>query len=151
MYHSHADSAKESAHLQPWNVKEHRHELRDRRNRESTGFPAAKRPAVLCLVALTLLVLVARPAAGAEPPNLLRNADLQDDWITLLPENLTLHWSYSPAFANRRDFNPDGWRSKGSWRWVDVDAPVGRRRFVVEGPAAEVSQRVNWVAVADDR
>jgi hypothetical protein len=35
-----------------------------------------------------------------------------DDWITLLPENLTLHWSCSPAFTNRRDFNPTAGRPK---------------------------------------
>jgi hypothetical protein len=103
------------------------------------------------VAAVALGALCAPGAQAGEAPNLLRNADLQDDWITLLPENLTLHWSYSPAFANRRDFNPDGWRSKGSWRWVDADRPAGRRRFVVEAPAAEVRQRVNWVAVADDR
>ncbi len=110
-----------------------------------------KRPAALLLVVWALMALAAREVAGAEARNLLRNADFQDDWISLLPENLTLHWSYSPAFANRRDFNPDGWTSKGSWRWADADAPAGRRRFIFEGPAAEVRQRVNWVAVADDR
>jgi hypothetical protein len=102
------------------------------------------------LVMVALLGFGVGPAAGAGSANLLRNADFQDDWITLLPENLTLHWSYSPAFTNRRDFNPDGWTSKGSWRWVDADALPGRRRFVVEAPAAEVRQRVNWAAVNDE-
>jgi hypothetical protein len=101
---------------------------------------------LLALGALCLTAVV----AGADGGNLLRNGDIQDDWITLLPENLTLHWSYSPAFTNRRDFNPDGWTSKGSWRWIDADQPAGRRRFVVEAPAAEVRQRVNWVAVNDE-
>src|SRR6516164_4335515 len=50
------------------------------------------------LLAIMPLCLAAARLAGADVANLLRNADFQDDWITLLPENLTLHWSYSPAF-----------------------------------------------------
>ena len=111
----------------------------------------ARRSALAWLAAIALLAHVAPRSAAADAPNLLRNGDFQDDWITLLPENLTLHWSYSPVFANRRDFNPDGWSLKGSWRWLDAGAAAGHRRLVIEGPQAEVRQRVNWVAINDDR
>jgi hypothetical protein len=93
-------------------------------------------------------------AAAAEPKpvaNLLRNSEFQDDWITLLPENKNHHWCYSTEFFNRRDHNPDAWICRGSWDWLDADAPAGRRRLVLRGPAAELTQRVNWVAVHDDR
>jgi hypothetical protein len=94
------------------------------------------------------------PGARAEPgtaPNLLRNGDFQDDWITLLPENKNHHWCYSAEFFNRRDFNPDTWICRGSWQWADIGAPAGRRRLILRGPAAQLTQRVNWVAVHDDR
>jgi hypothetical protein len=100
---------------------------------------------------LLCLSVAASQASAQDAPNLLRNADFQDDWITLLPENQTLHWSYLPTFANRRDFNPDGWSLHGSWRWLDADAPPGGRRLVLGGPKAEIRQRVNWVAVNDER
>jgi len=41
-------------------------------------------------------------AGAQESANLLRNADFQDDWLTLLPENQTLHWSYLPTFPTAR-------------------------------------------------
>src|SRR5262249_44860368 len=75
----------------------------------------------------------------------------QDDWLTLLPENKNHHWCYSSEFYHRRDFNPDTWVCRGSWQWLDADLPYGQRRLVLLGPAAEVGQRVNWVAVHDDR
>jgi hypothetical protein len=104
------------------------------------------------LLALALLALaVLCPAAPAQTGNLLRNARFQDDWLTLLPENKNHHWCYSSEFYHRRDFNPDGWTCKGSWLWLDADEPPGRRRLQLQGPAAEITQRVNWVAVHDDR
>src|SRR4051812_18079231 len=94
-------------------------------------------------------------AAGAAPAqhtgNLLRNGDFQDDWLTLVPETKNHHWCYSSEFFNRRDFNPDTWFCKGIWQWLNADAPRGQRRLVLQGPAAQLSQRVNWVAVHDDR
>src|SRR5262249_22766050 len=86
----------------------------------------------------------ARPAT----PNLLRNGDFQDDWITLLPETKNHHWCYASEFYNRRDDNPDGWTCRGSWEWPE-GAPA--RRIVRPGPAAPLTQRVNWVAAHDDR
>jgi hypothetical protein len=86
----------------------------------------------------------ARPAT----PNLLRNGDFQDDWITLLPETKNHHWCYASEFYNRRDDNPDGWTCRGSWEWPD-GAPT--RHMVLHGPDARLTQRVNWVAVHDDR
>jgi hypothetical protein len=98
-----------------------------------------------------LLVLFAPGATGAQPSaSLLRNGDFQDDWISLAPQTKNHHWCYSSEFYNRRDYNPDGWYCKGSWQWLDADAPRGQRRLVVQGPA-QLGQRVNWVAVHDDR
>lgn len=103
-------------------------------------------------VAAALLVTFPLTLGAAEPPaNLLRNGDFQDDWITLLPETKNHHWCYSSEFYNRRDFNPDTWFCKGSWKWVDADLPMGKRRLVLAGPDASVTQRVNWVMVNDDR
>jgi hypothetical protein len=109
------------------------------------------RKVIECFVICLALAGVAYRAGAEEAANLLRNADFQDDWMTALPENQTLHWSYLPTFANRRDFNPDGWSLHGSWHWLDADEPAGGRRLIVEGPKAEIRQRVNWVAVNDDR
>lgn len=95
--------------------------------------------------------LVAAGARAEVPANLLRNGDFQDDWITLIPETKNHHWCYSSEFTNRRDYNPDGWWCRGSWEWVDADAPPGPRKLVLRAPAADVSQRVNWVMVHDDR
>jgi hypothetical protein len=92
-------------------------------------------------------LLLALPA----PANLLRNGSFQDDWLTLLPENKNHHWCYPSDFYNRRDFLPDGWSLSGSWRWLDADKPSGQRRLVLQGPKAEVNQRVNWVLVHDSR
>jgi len=92
--------------------------------------------------------------AGASPRsegNLLRNVRFQDDWLTLLPETQNHHWCYSTAFQNRRDYNPDTWVLSGSWRWQNPDGPRESRQLILEGPRAEVSQRVNWVMVHDDR
>src|SRR5439155_17587694 len=60
------------------------------------------------------------------------------------------HWCFPSEFFNRRDYNPDGWYCKGSWDWQNADAPWGQRRMVITGPA-ELYQRVNWIAIHDDR
>jgi hypothetical protein len=97
------------------------------------------------------LALHFAPTALAQPTgNLLRNPDFQDDWLTQLPESKNHHWCYSSEFYHRRDFNPDGWWCKGSWQWLNAEAPAGQRRLVLHGPA-ELTQRVNLVAVHDDR
>jgi hypothetical protein len=90
-------------------------------------------------------------AAAQTTGNLLRNANFQDDWLTLTPENKNHHWCYSSEFYNRRDFNPDGWTCKGSWQWLNADAPYGQRRLILHGPGAQLTQRVNWVLVHDSR
>ncbi|MGH7898786.1 MAG: hypothetical protein ACREQQ_12585, partial [Candidatus Binatia bacterium] len=96
-------------------------------------------------------LLLAGSTAAAEAGNLLRNADFQDDWATQIPQNKTLHWTYASEYQNRRDYNPDGWILKGSWEWQDADRPPGERRLVLRAPKAEIRQRVNWIAVNDDR
>jgi len=106
-------------------------------------------------MAAILLILILTPWAQAQPPatqgNLLRNADFQDDWLTVLPETKNHHWCYSSEFYHRRDFNPDGWICKGSWRWLSAEQPMGQRRMVLQGPGASLMQRVNWVLVFDSR
>jgi len=102
---------------------------------------------VRCTALLAFWFLGAQAASAQPAANLLRNGNFQDDWITLLPE---LKNHDSPEFYNRRDFNPDGWFFKGAWRWLDADKPMGQRRLVLEGPA-ETYQRVNWIAIHDDR
>jgi hypothetical protein len=94
---------------------------------------------------------LAFPALAGGAGNLLRNADFQDDWATQLPQSKTLHWSYPYDYQNRRDYNPDGWTLAGSWEWGESDAPAGERRLIVRGPGAMVAQRINWIAVHDDR
>lgn len=101
------------------------------------------------LTPVAFLALI-HPVALAQAGNLLRNADFQDDWITLLPEMKNHHWNYSSEFYHRRDFNPDGWTCKGSWQWLNAEQPAGKRRFVVTGPG-EFIQHVPWVAIHDDR
>jgi hypothetical protein len=68
-----------------------------------------------CLLSLCAAVLLAIPSAAPAqaPANLLRNADFQDDWLTVLPKNKNHHWVYFSDFYNRRDFNPDGWPLHG--------------------------------------
>ena len=82
---------------------------------------------------LSLLIVLLLPATGLAQAsgNLLRNANFQDDWLTLIPETKNHHWCYSSEFYHRRDFNPDGWTCKGSWQWLDADAPAGQRRLFV--------------------
>src|SRR5438067_13841352 len=99
---------------------------------------------------VSLLTALVAPTVARAEDNLLRNADFQDDWITQLPETKNHHWCYSSEFYNRRDFNPDGWTCKGSWQWHNAEAPAGQRRLVLQGPSAELMQRVNWIAVHDD-
>lgn len=101
-------------------------------------------------VSLACLLLAGSPLC-AQPGNLLRNGDFQDDWITLLPQTKNHHWCFPSEFYNRRDYNPDCWYCKGSWEWQNADAPRGERRFVMKGPGAEAVQRINWVAIHDDR
>lgn len=96
-------------------------------------------------------LLAASPAFAQSTGNLLRNPEFQDDWLTLLPETKNHHWCYSSEFYHRRDLNPDGWTCRGSWAWLDAEKPAGSRRMALEGPGAELVQRVNWVAVHDDR
>jgi hypothetical protein len=81
----------------------------------------------------------------------LRNGDFQDDWITLLPQTKNHHWCFPSEFFNRRDYNPDCWYCKGSWEWKDADAPRGERKLILNGPGAEIVQRVNFFAIHDDR
>ncbi len=101
--------------------------------------------------ALVIATMLAATPVWAQPPgNLLRNGEFQDDWITQLPETKNHHWCFPSEFFNRRDYNPDGWYCKGVWDWQNADAPWGQRRMVVTGPA-ELTQRVNWVAIHDDR
>ena len=99
---------------------------------------------------LALVCAIALCATDAAA-NLLRNPEFQDDWATALPQSQTLHWSYPYDYQNRRDYNPDGWHLTGSWDWRGADAPAGERRLVMHAPDAEITQRVNWVAVHDDR
>jgi hypothetical protein len=106
-----------------------------------------------CVVALSLvgLLLVPSAAPAQTTRNLLRNGSFQDDWLTLLAANKNHHWCYSSEFYNRRDFNPDTWFCKGSWRWLNADAPRGQRHLILQGPDAQLTQRVNWVLVHDSR
>jgi hypothetical protein len=101
------------------------------------------------ILVLTLIALFANRAAGQAPANLLRNARFQDDWLTLLPENKNHNWNYATEFYHRRDYNPDGWALKGSWQWLDAEAPWGQRRLVLQAPEARAAQTVNWGAVHD--
>lgn len=103
------------------------------------------------LVMTCVLLLIPAAASAQAPGNLLRNGDFQDDWITLLPENKNHHWCYASDLYHRRDFNPDGWNCQGSWQWQEADAPAGQRRLILHGPTGEITQRVNWVAIHDDR
>jgi hypothetical protein len=99
----------------------------------------------------TALLLAAAPVSAQAPGNLLRNGNFQDDWLTLLPANKNHHWCYSSEFYNRRDFNPDAWSCKGSWQWLNAEAPRGQRRLVLQAPEASITQRVNAVLVHDGR
>src|SRR5437588_11429671 len=82
--------------------------------------------------------------------NLLRNADFQDDWLTLLPELKNHHWNYTTEVYNRRDYNPDGWRLQGNWEWQSADRPRGQRRLVLKaGPKA--TQAVNAVTINNSK
>lgn len=107
------------------------------------------KPFNLCVLAF--LLITATAAAQPTTGNLLRNADFQDDWMTVLPETKNHHWCYTSEVYHRRDFNPDGWWCKGSWRWLNADQPAGQRKLVLQGPGASVVQRVNWVLVFDSR
>jgi hypothetical protein len=105
--------------------------------------------------------LVGRRASRAEAPsaayqrsplsgNLLRNGSFQDDWLSQIPQNQTLHWAYANTFYNRRDFNPDGWTCTGSWRWVEAEQPRGERQLLLGSPSAQVTQRLHWFAIHDE-
>jgi hypothetical protein len=76
--------------------------------------------------------------------NLLRNGGFDDDWLTLMPQNMTLHWAYPYAIYNRRDYHPDGWSCHGNWVWEKAG------RMLLCAPDSQVSQRVNWDAVNDE-
>jgi hypothetical protein len=103
------------------------------------------------LCSLVAAALFASPVAAQSGGNLLRNGEFQDDWITLLPETKNHHWCFSSEFYNRRDYNPDCWYCKGHWDWLNADGPRGERKLVLDGPGAEIVQRVNWFAIHDDR
>lgn len=91
------------------------------------------------------------PGRAAEPPaNLLRNADFQDDWLTMCPQFKNHHWNYSSEIMARRDYNPDPWQLSGQWEWRDADQPRGARRLVLLGQAA-ARQSLNWVQVHNPR
>lgn len=83
-------------------------------------------------------------ALSSAHANLLRNAEFQDDWLTLLPELKNHNWNYSMESYNRRDYNPDAWSPRGSWEWENADAPWGQRKLILHGPRATLSQQVNW-------
>ena len=101
-------------------------------------------------IVLCMTLATAGPVWARDPGNLLRNGDFQDDWLTLLPEMKNHHWCFPYDFYNRRDYNPDGWTLKGSWRWDNADGDRGTRQLKIHG-AAEIKQRVNWVLIHDDR
>lgn len=107
----------------------------------------------LCLAFVAACLTIAKPSLthAQSSGNLLRNGDFQDDWITNLPDNKTMHWTYIQDVYNRRDFNPDGWTCSGSWRWDNADAPRGERKLVVNGPNAKLMQRINWCVVHDQK
>ena len=86
---------------------------------------------------LSVFLGLATPAP-AQPDNLLRNGDFQDDWSTHLPELKNHHWNYSTEVYNRRDYNPDGWRLSGKWEWRDADNPRGQRKLVLSSPSRAV-------------
>jgi hypothetical protein len=112
--------------------------------------PRAAAATILGLAA-ALGLLGASAARSQEAGNLLRNGKFQDDWLTLLPELKNHNWNYSMESYNRRDYIPDTWDPRGSWRWLNADGPWGQRRFVLTGPDARLSQTVNWCAVHDQR
>src|SRR5213082_29046 len=95
---------------------------------------------------LSCILLLAVGSAAHADGSLLRNPDFQDDWQTLLPELKNHHWNYTTEVYNRRDFNPDGWRLSGKWRWQDADKPRGQRRLILSSPSKAV-QSVNWVTI----
>ena len=97
---------------------------------------------------LTLLLLLLASTARADG-GLLRNGDLRDDWLTLLPELKNHHWNYTTEVYGRRDYNPDGWRLSGKWEWRDADHPTNRR-IVLASPARAV-QSTNWVTIHDPK
>lgn len=103
-------------------------------------------------IAFLLLNIHFAPALHAQDAgNLLRNARFQDDWLTAWPELKNHNWNYSMESYNRRDYVPDAWNLRGSWEWLDVDAPWGQRRLVLRGPGASMSQNVNWCGIHDQR
>src|SRR5204862_1174623 len=97
-------------------------------------------------VLLAFMAFLTCTAFALGQGNLLRNADFQDDWLTLLPELKNHHWNYTTEVFNRRDYNPDGWRLSGKWQWRDADRPRGQRRLVLSGPS-KVVQSGNWATV----
>ena len=92
-------------------------------------------PKLSSLAAALLGFLILCPRTlGQGGANLLRNGNFQDDWLTLVPGTKNHHWCYASEFYNRHNFNPDCWWCKGSWQWLDADAPYGQRRLVLKGP-----------------
>lgn len=119
----------------------------------STAAGAATAAGVTAAVEPQLARADERPpgAFTLSPDTLLRNGTFQDDWLSLLPRPQTLHWAFPPTLYNRRDFNPDGWRCRGSWEWLAADQPRGARRLVLNAPDAQIVQRIPWIAVHDER
>ncbi len=99
-------------------------------------------------ITLTLLLLAIASTAYADG-GLLRNGDLRDDWLTLLPELKNHHWNYTTEVYGRRDYNPDGWRLSGKWEWRDADHPTNRR--VVLAAGARAVQSLNWITIHDPK
>jgi hypothetical protein len=97
----------------------------------------------------SLLVLLGFVSLANADGGLLRNGDLSDDWLTLLPELKNHHWNYTTEVYGRRDYNPDGWRLSGQWVWRDADHPA-KRRVVLASPA-RVVQSINWVTIHDSK
>lgn len=106
-----------------------------------------RRLSTVLLAFAGLLILAPAFAAG----NQLRNGSFQDDWMTRLTEVKNHHYCFSSEHYNRRDFNPDGWECKGSWERLNAGGPMGGRRMVLHGPNTELTQRVNWVLVHDEK
>jgi hypothetical protein len=87
------------------------------------------------------IVLILLPAIARADGGLLRNGDIRDDWLRLLPELKNHHWNYTTEVYGRRDYNPDGWRLSGKGTWQNADHPTDRR--VILASPSRADQSVN--------